>query len=179
MPLQIMGPTSGSVTIQPTDTTTSVLTLPANTGTILSTANPQSGGVIQTVSSTNQQQNFSTSSTTFVALGISISITPKFASSKILVSFSGGMLDNGAGGNQALATICRNGTNLGATVAGMTGNYGVSRVQTPFSLQYLDSPATTSSTTYAIYVASGYGTIYYNGGGNTFLASITAQEIAA
>ena len=61
MPLQIMGPTSGSVTIQPTDTFTNTLTLPTGTGTLLSTANPQSGGVIQVVQGSSSIQNITAS----------------------------------------------------------------------------------------------------------------------
>ena len=84
MPLQIMGPTSGSVTIQPTDTFTNTLTLPAGSGTLLSTANPQSGGVIQTVSYTLTTE-FQTTNTSSTNTGLAATITPKFATSKILV----------------------------------------------------------------------------------------------
>ena len=82
MPLVLNGATSGSTTIQATDAVTATLTLPSSTGTLLSTANPQSGGVIQVVNSAINTST-STSSTSYVTSGLSASITPKFSTSKI------------------------------------------------------------------------------------------------
>ena len=71
MPLVLNGATSGSTTIQATDAVTATLTLPSSTGTLVSTANPISGSVIQTVNATYATTS-STSSLSFVDTGNSI-----------------------------------------------------------------------------------------------------------
>ena len=45
MPIQLNGATSGSTTLSATDAVTVNATLPAGGGTLLSSTNPQSGGV--------------------------------------------------------------------------------------------------------------------------------------
>jgi len=127
---------------------------------------------------------------------LSVSITPTSSSSKILVSF----VVNCDGENNLYFRIMR-----GATAIGV-GNADASRQQvsagngyiatntsstTMMTNQFLDSPATTSSTTYKIqgYAndGAGSGTYYINyasGDGNNAqssrcLSSITVMEISA
>jgi len=127
---------------------------------------------------------------------LSVSITPTSSSSKILVSF----VVNCDGENNLYFRIMR-----GATAIGV-GNADGSRQQvsagngyvpsnpngtTMMMNQYLDSPATTSSTTYKIQAycdsSAGSGTYYINyasgDGNNAFssrcMSSITVMEIAA
>jgi hypothetical protein len=127
---------------------------------------------------------------------LSVSITPTSASSKILVSF----VVNCDGENNLYFRILR-----GATVVGV-GNADGSRQQvsagnaaisgnsngtTMMMNQFLDSPATTSSTTYKIQAycdsSAGSGTYYINyasGDANNAhssrcISSITVMEIAA
>lgn len=117
-------------------------------------SNMPTGSVLQVVSA-NLTNTVSTSSSSFVTTGLSVSITPKFSTSKIFVVVGGGsMYNNGTGGQQACTTIYRNGTNLagsnGLSLAYASTNY----VQCPVSMSIYDSPATTSSTTYEVYFAS-------------------------
>ena len=177
MPLVLNGATSGSTTIQATDAVTATLTLPSSTGTLLSTANPQSGGVIQAVSVTSNI-SVSTSSSSFVTTGITASISPKFSTSKILVIVSL-PVDTNASSCQNSLTIYRNSTNLGAglnnNALSLSYNTGGRQISGS-SITYLDSPATTSSTTYTVYFASiNTGTVNITGSGST----ITLMEIAA
>jgi hypothetical protein len=127
---------------------------------------------------------------------LSVSITPTSSSSKILVSF----VVNCDGENNLYFRIMR-----GATAIGV-GNADASRQQvsagngyiatnasstTMMTNQFLDSPATTSSTTYKIqaYANSGAGSgAYYinyasgdadNAQSSRCMSSITVMEIAA
>ena len=65
--LTLLGLNSGSTTLAPTDGANATLTLPTGTGTVVTTANPISGQVIQTVNTnfqaTGASNYFSTSST--------------------------------------------------------------------------------------------------------------------
>ena len=67
------------------------------------------GQVLQVVSSSNNT-SFSTTSTSFVSTGLGLSITPKFATSKILILFTSAFYANTVA--QACATIYRGGTEL-------------------------------------------------------------------
>ena len=111
--------------------------------------NPQAAPskVLQVVQGSFSTQ-FTTTSTSFVSTGLSASITPLFSTSKILVLFNNGSTFNLSGG-VSVFTIYRNGSNLGQSVTGfslVTGN-----ADSNANICYLDSPSTTSSTTYTIY----------------------------
>ena len=92
----------------------------ALSGARVFTSKMPAGTVIQTVSFVNNTQN-SSSSTSWVATTVTMSITPTSANSKILAMALGGTLDNNGGTNsQCYLTFFRNGTtNLGNT------NYGL------------------------------------------------------
>lgn len=177
--LVLTGDTSGQVTIAaPAVAGTNTLTLPALTGTVLT--NKTAGTVLQVVQGTTTA-NTLTSSTTFVTTGLAASITPSSSTSKILITCSGGEFDINSGGQQVYGTIYRNSTNLGGgTATAFTDVFTATyRSIFPVCVQYLDSPATTSSTTYTLYFYSGGGgnTVRYNGQGS--MGVITLMEIAA
>lgn len=137
-----------------------------------------SGKVLQVVQATSTA-TFSTTSTSFVSTGFSVSITPSSSTSKILIMLLGGQIDNGTGNAQSTYTIYRGGTNIGAT-QGMGQTYtGTIRLQTPVCGGVLDSPATTSSTTYTVYLANtnSSATVYFNS--NPCQSALVAMEIAA
>jgi hypothetical protein len=138
---------------------------------------PASGKVLQVVQGSTATGT-STSSTSFVATNLTATITPTSATSKILVSVSGGDLDNGTTASiQIFATIVRNSTNIGNS-SGLSTAFGVSRVIVPNSIQVLDSPATTSATTYTVHIkASSAVAVNFTLSGE--LATITLMEIAA
>ena len=179
MPLQINGATSGSTVIQATDAVTATLTLPSSTGTLLSTANPQSGGVIQVVQATTTTPA-STSSTTFVTTGFSATITPKFSTSKILVIVSGQGRNSSGTVGASYFTVYRNAVNLGSADGMTLVSESTGALWGTVAIAYLDSPATTSATTYTLYFrADSGGTAYSGWNVNSTGQQIILQEVAA
>jgi len=142
----------------------------------------RSGGVLQVVNATYATQTLSTSST-YADTGLTASITPKFSTSKILV------LVNQNGVAKKSTSTSFNSVNIqllrGASVlAKIAGGYGytgtgIDNVSGQSSTCYLDSPATTSSTTYKTQFAADQnvdGVIVQN---NSSVSTITLLEIAA
>ena len=120
---------------------------------------------------------FSTTSTSFVDVtGLDVTITPTAATSKVL------LIANGAGeinaNRLAFFTLFRGGastgTNLGHATAGFGSNYSQYGLRTFFSIAYVDSPATTSATTYNVAIrsdnASGSASVMNGSMKNTILA---------
>jgi len=192
MSIVLVGSTSGSVTLQePAVAGTTVLDLPATSGTILTTGSSgqsipkaalPTGSVLQVV-----QGSFSTettsSSSTFADTGLSASITPTSSSSKILVLVSIGGIGKGAANTSIGLKLFRGSTDLGlfTSLAGYT-NTTTTNYSTTANVNYLDSPATTSSTTYKIQFNSQNNVsnvIINNGGYGTTTSYITLMEIAA
>jgi len=140
-----------------------------------STVQASAGVVLQVVQGTYSTQT-STSSTSYVTTSLNASITPKFATSKILAIVSLGWCQN-ASASYMNATLYRSSTDLAPNVYGfgvLNSNASVNGVNINFN--YLDSPATTSSTTYTVYAKSNSGTVYWCVSGQT--AVITLMEIA-
>jgi hypothetical protein len=143
-------------------------------------ANMPTGSLLQVVQAVSNTQTIAT--TTYIdATGLSVSITPKFATSKIFVSsFIQGFITNTGFGIQLL----RSGSVIfNPSPADGTGPflvYGVSGGSFPTTLQYLDSPATTSAITYNIQFRAYSGSAYINivGATATGKSTITVMEIA-
>jgi hypothetical protein len=141
------------------------------------------GSVIQTVSTT-KTDTFTSSSTSFTDItGFSVSITPISSSSKILVF---GVLTASAGLVSVItgyAQLVRNSTAIGNGAYGIAvNNTGNNDFTTQFPFNYLDSPATTSATTYKIQFKGDGATWYINRPSNRDLAcssTITVMEIKA
>jgi hypothetical protein len=168
--------------------------------TALEFATAPSGKVLQ-VLSTTKTDTFSVAGTTSLVdvTGLSVSITPSSASNKILIT---GFIGSATGptGNQTFYHLIRGATEIakGDTSGdrrfahtSAVGNVGVidDWVLTPIPFQFLDSPSTTSSTTYKIQVsgATAENTHYVNrsvrdGASTTFdariVSTITVMEIA-
>jgi hypothetical protein len=190
MSIVLQGSTSGSVTLQePAVAGTTVLDLPAVSGTILTTTSPKAGNVIQVVQATTQT-NVSNSTTTYADSGLTANITPTSSSSKILVLISQNFyiaINSGTsqfGGFQivrnstAIYTPAQDGTSsfdYGISTGGST-----SQLFSRYSACYLDSPATTSATTYKtqmrVYYTTSSGQIVAQNSNGT--SSIILMEIA-
>lgn len=144
------------------------------TGTIASARMP-TGSIVQVVSATKTGA-VASSSTSFVTTGLTASITPTSSANKILITISGGDFDTNGSGIQVAGTIYRGATNISIGTLGFTNAYGgSSRIIVPVSMQYLDSPATTLSTTYTLYFNVSSSTAYYNNQGG--VGVITLMEI--
>ena len=196
----ISGATSGAVTLAvPAEAGIRTLSLPAETGTVLT--NSTTGCVLQVVTAnfTGVQTIASAADNTFNFVDItslSVAITPKTTSSKILLM---AQINIGCNTADRIAAFRFTGGNaddyIGAAagnrqrVAGLfTSPSGAGVVSYAMSITYLDSPATTSATTYKVQGASnGYSsTVSINYLGTdpdqTFFprsaCSLTAMEIA-
>ena len=135
------------------------------------------GAVLQVVSNTIST-SISTTSGAYVTTGLTASITPSSASSKILVLVNcASMFQNGASAQLVIA-IFRGATNLHAAAGAFGGQlYSSALIETSMSMMILDTPATTSSTTYTVHYAAVAGTASFNT--NTGNSYIILQEIAA
>lgn len=154
---------------------------------------PKAGMVLNVASATKtDSQTFNTSTYSDVT-GLSVSITPSATSSKVLVTAH--VACNAQNGTtQGFMRLVRGSTAIGV------GDAAGSRVQAtsplPFvnaysavssSFTFLDSPSTTSSTTYKIQVRDEIGNAVYinrsqndtdNYAGGRYISTITVMEIA-
>ena len=148
------------------------------------------GHVIQVVSAIKDDKQTVTSTSFVDVTGLSVSITPTSTSSKILVLFNGHgghdntnyFLWNIVRGSTAIAQPA--GSNLYPATANSYVGDGVSS-STNFQnlgMNFLDSPATTSATTYKIQVRTTGGTAIVNGRpsntNGSAVSTITVMEIA-
>tara|TARA_R100000005_G_C4906025_1_gene145907 strand:- start:52 stop:552 length:501 start_codon:yes stop_codon:yes gene_type:complete len=152
------------------------------------------GAVLQVVS-TEKTDEFSTASTSFVDVtGMSATITPSSTSSKILVFFSVGLVGNSTIGQFCYLKLVRDSTDISLgdadgsrlrTSAGLGGDQNYENG--PISIHVLDSPSTTSATTYKVqFKTQSSGTAKFNMRGDDTdssaygrsSASITLMEIA-
>jgi len=152
MSIVLVGSTSGSVTLQePAIAGSTVLTLPAVSGTVLTTTSPKAGNVIQVVQATYATQTSTTASSTYVDTGLSASITPSSSSSKILVCGTIPMRRGSGSVFGAGLRIVRNSTSVSVVSTGLFySNTTSTDLSDTIPFSYLDSPATTSSTTYKL-----------------------------
>lgn len=117
----------------------------------------------------------STSSTTFVNTGLAATITPTTSSSKIKITVTGTGEASSASG-AANFTIARGSTNLGGSAGFSVINTGVAGDDSPISMCYIDSPATTSPVTYNVqYLVQGAGTAAW--GDANITAVIILEEV--
>jgi len=127
-----------------------VLTADSSTATGLKWAAGGSGKILQVVSATTTT-TVTNSTTTYSDTTLTCSITPSSATSKVLVMISqnGGQKTAGNAGNGLDIQAFRGATSLGyLTTAAAYTNTAVIFTGMSFSFIYLDSPATTSATTY-------------------------------
>jgi hypothetical protein len=145
------------------------------------------GGVVQVVSTT-KTDTFSTSSTSYTDLtGLSVSITPTSATSKVLVFYT----VNGKQTTTPSMRLVRNSTAIciadswggNQSTAGTFQGGPDTNQTTQIAGNFLDSPATTSATTYKVQVITDSGTVYYNRSPSDYYtrytSTITVMEIAA
>ena len=122
------------------------------------TATGFGGGKIGQVISTSLTSTFQTSSTSLADSGISATITPSSTSSKVFMILNCNAYKGT--GDRGYYGFFRGSTNLGGT------SYGQYQLQNVNNYQhaggnFLDSPNTTSSITYKVYIRSGDGNVFY------------------
>ena len=162
----LTGDTSGAITIAaPAVAGTNTLTLPAETGTIL-TSNTSTGKILQVLQGTLTTP-LTTTSTSYVDL-LTVDITPSATDSKIYVSFT---TNAGTNGDVAhlYTSLFRDSTEIGSATStdSRTGAQTVTNTGAGQQMNYagalLDSPSSTSAITYKIRVkVGGVETGYWN-----------------
>jgi hypothetical protein len=179
----VAGDTSGTVTLSaPATAGTTTLTLPTTSGTVLTSASSvassqlPAGSVLQVVNATYAVTTANTSGS-YVASGLTASITPSSASNRILVIVN--QLGCGKDGNTYMLARLRRGATVLAVLSGGSGytNTTTSNNFGTLGMTWLDSPATTSSTTYSTEFATAVApnTVYVQG--NSENSTITLMEI--
>jgi hypothetical protein len=192
-----------SIIIDGTGTISGVSATGLTTAQNVGYAQLPTGSVLQ-VQSTTKTDTFSiASSSTFADItGLTVSITPKFSTSKILIiAYIGG--SSFSNGGSSAYRFARNGT-LGVGVGVASGSRQGTGFRFPngaggdsnlsyggLSMNFLDSPATTSATTYSVQLITqnlSAGTAYINASqgdvntaesyGTRSACTITVMEIA-
>jgi len=148
-------------------------------------AAPAGGGKVLQVIQDLQTGLVQTTSTSFQSTGLSVSITPSSATSKVLVLGSISIAKTaGANATSVKLQIKRGATAIMDMGAQSAFTNDSSSNDVGFSaICFLDSPSTTSATTYAIEFASSVSgqTVYVNNYGptDTVVSSIVVMEIGA
>jgi hypothetical protein len=162
-----------------------VLTADSSTATGLKWAAAAGGGKVLQVVQDTLTTTFTTSSATYVDTGLTVSITPSSATSKIIILVSAPNSYSSNSGsvvhNYSVARVIRDATQL-MTQAFGTYNYAASSnpsIWIPLSMMTLDSPATTSAITYKVQAKVGSSSAFNIDGSATDINSIIVMEIGA
>ena len=159
-------------------------------GAAWATVGPAASGgkllqLVQTVKSDTYSQSVSTTYTDVT--GLSVSITPTLATSKVYVSVLLHTANDTASGERGMFRIMRDSTAIGiADTAGSrtratTGYFSLLNTQmmNMYGMNFLDSPATTSATTYKIQMFTTSGAVQYvNRSSDNADASYTGRVIS-
>ena len=147
-------------------------------------AAPAGGGKVLQVVSTTYSTAFTTTSTSYVDSNLTLSITPSSATSKVLVIVAQvlGITSTGANGSAGAAVL--RGASIIVETNGRAPEYSTpavnnSEINIPCSLVVLDSPATTSSTTYKTQIKSGFAGQTAKAQVGSSTSTITLLEIGA
>jgi hypothetical protein len=135
------------------------------------------GQVIQVLSATDSTQRTTTSSSFVTASNtLSVTITPSSASNKVFILVS----NSGRSGEESFYTVYRGATDLGAASSKgfivINGESAVASSGAGIGLSFLDSPNTTSATTYQVYMRATNGSTAYLNISNS-KGTITVMEI--
>jgi hypothetical protein len=201
MPVNLLSSGGGTTTLTNAASASNfTLTLPAATGTVLTNAAQSipkaalpTGSVLQVVSNTTTGQAAYTLNNTFEqATMFNTAITPTSSSSRILITVAvmfGTIADNPYPGfrltrNGSEITAARGVTNGSRKL--VTGAAGYTSAQDSsvqsITMQFLDSPATTSAVTYGIQVVGFNNRTFYinitgNSDANAGIASVSSMTL--
>ena len=190
--ISVAGDVSGAISIAaPSAAGSGVLTLPTGTDTLVGKATTDTltnktlgtgtvfpaGAVLQVVNAT-YGTSVSTSSSTFSDSGLTATITPKFATSKILVLISENGVQKSTNNTYAQFSLVRNGTTLNYFEVQLAFTNTTTTNSSACSFSYLDSPASTSAVVYKTQFASAANTASVNVQSSNGISSITLMEIA-
>ena len=214
MTIKLNGSTAGSVALDaPAQTTGNAditFNLPVADGTAgqvlrtdgsgnLSWVDDQKGKILQVVQTVENERrsNVTTQNSYWTQSTLNTSITPSATSSKVLVEAQF-MVGISVNNRHVYAAIYRDSTQIGQSsssgnnIISVTSgvNMHADYVMAPLYVKFLDSPNTTSSTTYSFrfyHNQTGTATIYLNRAGSVtdraedayFISTVTLSEVAA
>ena len=152
------------------------------------------GGIIQIVQASTTDR-VATGSATYQATNLSATITPRLSTSKIYITLGGDANNNGTAnylymtyyrsiGGGAFTNLAPNGSNDSNSADqnyGFAMIYGAnSRIHVPVAMPYLDSPNTTQSVEYKVYIRmqSGTGTVEFPANNGYQAARMFLYEVA-
>jgi hypothetical protein len=142
----------------------------------------QTGEVLQVVGATYATA-VTSSTTSAISSGLTATITPTSSSSKIYVMIANPMRRNQASGVDygIGVSLYRNGSGIYTPMSNMGYSYTVSNMAISWlvAFNYLDSPATTSATTYTMYFNCATTSMTATSCIDGNMATITLMEIAA
>ena len=158
-----------------------VLTVDTTTATGLKWAAPAGGGkVLQVIQGTTQSNQVDNSTSTDADTNVTATITPSATTSKILclVTIGGTLKNSGNSGNYILFKLKRGATTVFSS-DGHLYNPVAQSLATGFSMTYLDSPSTTSATTYKVTFNNPNNTSFVSVGAFATERNIQLLEIGA
>jgi len=137
------------------------------------------GKVLQVVNATTTTETVN-STNTYTDTGITATITPSSTTSKILVHVCAAGVGKANNNTWAQLKLLRNTTDLIVFEqrGGYTGDTVTNKIGT-CACTYLDSPSTTSATTYKVQMMSGGNSNYAQVGDSNPSSTITLTEISA
>jgi len=118
-------------------------------------------GMVLQVLEDNLNTSVSTTSTSYVASGLTITITPASTSSRFLLTLSGGSMDGDTNYLNLDTTFYVGGSEVSDTGPYESWEYYTSG-EDPHSAQMVHSPATVSATTYAVFYKTTAGQGWFN-----------------
>jgi len=139
------------------------------------------GKILQVVQATTTTTTTTTSTSFGDIANLDLTITPSSATSKVLIQVNAAVVIGSS--DYLRLTIFRGGSASGTNLAGVGNDEGfgrfraISEPNAPYSIFYLDSPATTSATTYNAAWRVGGGTATLNNAGA--MSTITVMEVSA
>ena len=177
----VVGTGSGTYDNLPIGTTAQVLTADTTVSPykVKWAAAAGGGKLLQLVSATFNTET-DTSSTTYGPTGLTATITPTLNTSKIYVQITAPFLKNAGNVSNAVKYRITRGASAIATweESGLSTGSAINNAAT-FGLLFLDSPATTSATTYALEFANAVAASFVRICSGGSLATIQLLEIGA
>jgi hypothetical protein len=136
------------------------------------------GRILQVVEGIYSGSEVSNSTTTYADTGLTVTITPKYANSRILILVSQPFLKSSSASGNAVNTRLVRGASTIKTLTGMFNTSTTVEFNGPISYTYIDSPGVTSATTYKTQFANAVASAVIIAG-RGYNGTITAMEISA
>jgi len=136
------------------------------------------GKVLQVIQATAATQ-VNVSTTTFTDTGLSVTITPSLATSRVMIIATHSGSGKDTGDTSATFRLLRDATSVG-TLAAIVGTTGSSLTNiSNVTISFVDTPATTSAITYKTQLNSASNTAKAFTGAGSGTSTIIAMEIGA